>query len=120
MSYKDRQQTLKLMQAGYAETQVSEKMDEIKRAQAMQSVQLNEVEQKNPYLMMAAGYRVIEELNKPKLAETETTIQLGGSEVAEKDTELQETENHLAEVSGMLSKMDEMLEYLKQKSTDEK
>lgn len=120
MSYKDRQQSLKLLQAGYAESQVSEKLDEIKHAQAMQSVQLNEVEQKHPRMMMAAGYRVLDELNKPKLAETETTIQLGGSEVAEKDAELQEVENHLAEVSGMFSKMDEILEYLKQKATDEK
>ena len=95
-------------------------MDEIKRAQAMQAVQLNDVEQKSPHLMMATGYRVLEELNKPKLAETETTIQLGGSEVAEKDAELQEVENHLAEVSGMFSKMDEILEYLNQKATDEK
>lgn len=116
MSYKDRQQSLKLMQAGYAEKQLPEKMNEIKRAQAMQAVQLNEIEQSNPIRLISAGYRVLEELNKPQLAETESTIQLGGNEAVEKDTELQAIENHLGEVGELSAKMDAMLEFIKQKA----
>jgi hypothetical protein len=116
LSYKDRQQALKLMQAGYAENQLPEKIDEIKRAQAMQAVQLNEVEQRHPHMMISAGYRILDELNKPAKAETETEIQFGSEQ--EKDTELEAVEEHLDNVNDMFAKMDAMLEYMKPKVSE--
>lgn len=96
--YMSRQRSIKLMQAGYAEKNLDKKVDDIKYAQAMANVELNEVEAQNPMLMISRGYQALNEINKPE----ETEIQFH----QEHDAAIDEVDEYLTEIAKLGAKLD--------------
>lgn len=74
--------SLEYLKAGYAEQTYAEKHAEAEQKKARSSVELNEIEQRNPIIMMARGYQAMAALTKPE----EQIVQLGAERVVDEET----------------------------------